>query len=79
MNAAAGMADYEARAEAAYTAMYDAAPHNMKDCYDDARLYLAHALQIATGLGLVEQVERLKKRAAEIEAVYNHLFRYVGR
>lgn len=30
-NANAEMADYEARAEAAYAAMYDAAPHNVKD------------------------------------------------
>ena len=53
------MGDYEARAEAAYTAMYDAAPHNVKDCYDDACLYLAHAIEIATGLGLIAEAERL--------------------
>jgi len=33
------MADYEARAEMAYAAMYDAAPHNVKDFYDDACRY----------------------------------------
>ena len=55
MNARAEMADYEARAEAAYTAMYDAAPHNVKDCYEDACLHLAHAIQIATGLGLMDE------------------------
>ena len=73
------MANWEARAEAAYTAMYDAAPHSVKDCYEDACLYLAHAIEIATGLGLIAEAERLKKRGDEIDAVYNHQFRYVGR
>ena len=79
MNAEAEMADYEARAEAAYAAMDEAAPHNVKDCYDDACLYLAHAIQIATGLGLMDEVQTLKNRSQEIDAVYNHQFRYVGR
>jgi hypothetical protein len=79
MNAKTEMADYEARAEAAYTAMYDAAPHNVKDHYEDACLYLAHAIQIATGLGLIDEVERLRKRSEQIDGVYNHQFRYVGR
>ena len=65
MNAKAEMADYAARAEAAYTAMYDAAPHNTKDYYEDACLHLAHAIQIAMGLGLMDEVERLKKRGEE--------------
>jgi hypothetical protein len=78
-NANAEMADYEARAEAAYAAMYDAAPHNVKDYYEVACLYLAHAMQIATGLGLLDEVERLRKRSEEIDAVYNHQFRHVGR
>ena len=73
------MADYEARAEAAYTAMYDAAPHNVKDCYEDACLYLARAIETAAGLGLIAEVERLRRRNEEIDAVYNHQFRYVGR
>jgi hypothetical protein len=55
MNAKAEMGDYEARAEAAYAAMYDAAAHNVKDSYDDACLYLAQVIQIATGLGLVHE------------------------
>ena len=55
------------------------APHNVKDYYEDACLYLAHAMQIATGLGLVDEVERLRKRSEEIGAVYNHQFRHVGR
>ena len=73
------MVDHEARAEAAFTAMYDAAPHNVKDHYEDAHLLLARAVEIATGLGLIAEAERLKKRGEEIDAVYNHQFRYVGR
>jgi len=42
----------EARAEAAYAAMYDAADHDQKGLKDDALLYLAHAVQIAEALGL---------------------------
>jgi carboxylesterase type B len=79
VNAKAEMADYEARAEAAYAAMYDAAPHNVKDHYEDAYTCLAQAIQIATGLGLADEVARLKDRRKEVEAVYNHQFRYVGR
>lgn len=79
MNAKAEMSDYEARAEMAYAAMYDAAPHNVKDYYEDACLYLAHAIQVATDLGLSDEAARLKKRGEEIDAVYNHQFRYVGR
>jgi hypothetical protein len=56
-------------------------PHrtNVKDHYEDACLCLAQAIQIAIGLGLTEEVARLKNRSKEIEAVYNHQFRYVGR
>jgi hypothetical protein len=79
MNDKTEMAHYEDRAEAAYTAMYDAAPHNVKDFYEDACLYLVHAIEIATQLGLADEVERLKRRTEAIDAVYNHQFRYVGR
>ena len=79
VNTKAELADYEARAEAAYTAMYDAALHNVKDCYEDACLSLAQAIQIATSLQLTEDVVRLQNRGQEIDAVYNHQFRHVGR
>jgi len=73
------IADYEQRAEAAYAAMYEAADHNQKDLKDDALFYLARATEIAEGLGLKEDVERLTKRAANITGVYNGQFRYIGR
>lgn len=73
-----GITDYEARAEA-YSAMYDAAPHGVKDCYEDACLYLSQAISIAKKLGLTAEVERLTARATHVENVYNHQFRYAGR
>lgn len=79
MNDKIEMANYETRAETAYEAMYAVEPHNVKDCYEDACLYLARAIRIAIHLGLTREVERLKKRGEEINAVYNHQFRYVGR
>ena len=74
-----GMADCEARAEKAYSAMYDAAPHNVKDYYEDACLYLSQAIDHAKKLGLTAEVERLTERMIHVENVYNHQFRYVGR
>jgi hypothetical protein len=47
--------------------------------YVDACRYLAHAIEIALGQGLIGEAERLRKRSEEIDAVYNHQFRYVGR
>jgi hypothetical protein len=75
----AAMEAFEVRAEAAYAAMYDAAPHNVKDYYDDTCLYFAEAIQIADALGLSVEAARLRARTNHIEAVYNHQFRYVGR
>jgi hypothetical protein len=50
MNAKAEIADYEARVEAAYTAMYDAAPHNVKDCYEDACLSVVECFETVCGV-----------------------------
>ncbi len=69
----------EARGEAAYTAMYDARPHEEKDLKDDALMYLAQAEKIAIALGLTEDAARLKARTANIMGVYNSQFRGMGR
>jgi hypothetical protein len=79
MGDAEEMARFEAKAEEAYTAMYDAAPHNVKDCYDDASLYLNRAILLAGKLGRQDEAARLKNRSEHIAAVYNHQFRYAGR
>ncbi len=73
------MADWEACAEAAYAAMYDARDYNQKDLRDDTLLYLNHALKVAEALGLAADAERLRARSANIMGVYNSQFRYIGR
>jgi hypothetical protein len=79
MNDETEMAKYESQAEAAYASMYEAAPHDVKDLYEDACLHLAKAIHVAERVGLKDEAERLKRRTVEIEAVYNHQFRFVGR
>jgi hypothetical protein len=69
------MARFEALAEEAYTRMYDARDHSVKDCIDDALYNLARALDIAQMRGLTDDVARLKKRRDHIQAVYNSQFR----
>jgi hypothetical protein len=69
------MARYEALAEEAWSAMYEAAPYSVKDYYDDARLYLNKAIALASGADL----ERLTARSQHFVAVYNSQFRYVRR
>jgi len=73
------LAQFEALAEAAYSAMYDVRAHGVKDCYDDALYNLGRALDIAQMRGLKSELERLTKRQAHIMAVYNSQFRNVGR
>lgn len=73
------IARLEQAAEASYTAMYDAEPHNVKDCYEDASASLSQAVQLALKANLPDVAERLKARAEHIRNVYNHQFRYVGR
>lgn len=69
----AALADWEARAEAAYAAMYDS--RYPRDDYEDACLFLARAQEEAEFLHRTETVDRLKAREAHIMAVYNHQFR----
>ncbi len=66
---------YEAKAEAAYDAMYDVKVYGAKDCRDDALIALGRAIDIAEKLGLPEEVERLRKRRAHIDAIYQSQFR----
>jgi hypothetical protein len=71
------MKENERQAEAAYDAMYDARPSSAKDCYDDARGFLAKAIDLAKQAGLDHEVTRLTARADHIAKVYNSQFRYV--
>jgi hypothetical protein len=79
MNEREAVADFERLAEAAYAAMYDVLPHNVKDCYDDAQLYIGRAIEAAERGGLADEVVRLTRRAEHITDVYNSQFRGVGR
>lgn len=69
------MLDYEQKAEAAYTALYDAPSWNEKDLKDDALFFLARAIEVAEALGLVDDAARLKARVDNIVGVYNSQFR----
>jgi len=69
------MLEYERKAEAAYSAMYEAESWNQKDLKDDASFYLARAREIAEQLGLTEDVERLRQRSENILGVWNSQFR----
>jgi hypothetical protein len=71
--------NHEKLAEAAYDAMYEARPHNVKDCFDDAHGYLTEAIAIAKRAGLDDEVTRLTARRDHIVNVYNNQFRGIGR
>jgi hypothetical protein len=69
------MARFEALAEEAYTRIYDERGHSVKDCIEDALYNLARAIDIAQMRGLTGEVERLKKRIAHIQGVYDGWFK----
>ncbi|MGH6982514.1 MAG: hypothetical protein ACREFC_15035 [Stellaceae bacterium] len=72
------MAKFEALAEAAYGAMYDAPPRGVKDFYDDARSHFTAAIAAAERAGLAADAARLAARRDHVTAVYNSQFRGVG-
>jgi hypothetical protein len=47
----------------------------VKDCIEDALYNLARAIDIAQMRGLTGEVERLKKRIAHIQGVYDSRFK----
>ena len=71
------MAEYEARAEAAYARLYDVTTpsHALKDLKDDASQYLTRAIQVADALNLPAEATRLRARRDNILAVWNSQFR----
>ena len=79
MNGLKTVSEYEQKAEAAYSAMYDVRPHNVKDCFDDARLYFSKAIEAAQLSELPDVATRLAARLKSVEEVYNGQFRGVGR
>jgi len=69
------MKNKEKLAEAAYDAMYEASPRSAKDCFDDARGFLAEAIELAKRAGLADEAARLTARCDHIVSVYNSQFR----
>jgi hypothetical protein len=65
--------EWERRAEAAYSEMYEA--QRAKEPYEDACFAFARAVEAAQRLGLKEEVARLNRRVEHIRAVYNSQFR----
>ena len=70
---------FEQQAEMAYAAMYDIGPHGVKNCFDDARMHFAKAIDAAQRAGLSHVATRLVNRLKHVEDVYNCQFRNVGR
>jgi hypothetical protein len=69
----AELEEWERRAEAAYSEMYEA--RRAKEPYEDACFAFARAIEAAQRLGLKEEVARLNRRVEHVRAVYNSQFR----
>jgi hypothetical protein len=70
------MVRFEALAEAAHEAMYEARLRGAKGCYEEARGHFAGAIEAAQRAGLHEEAARLKRRRDHVARVYNSQFRY---
>lgn len=69
------IARFEALAEEAYSAMYDA--RHPKDFAEDALMNMQRAIDIALEIGFQDEADRLTKRRDHIKAVYDHQFRWL--
>jgi hypothetical protein len=67
---------FEALAEAAHEAMYEARLRGARGCYEEARAHFASAIEAAQRAGLHEEAARLKRRRDHVARVYNSQFRY---
>jgi hypothetical protein len=70
------MVRFEALAEAAHEAMYEARLRGARGCYEEARSHFAGAIEAAQRAGLHEEAARLKRRRDHVARVYNSQFRY---
>ena len=75
MNDRLEIAKLEARAEAAYDRMYEAA--RPKDAYEDACDLFNDAIGLAQGLGLEEEAARLTLRRTHVTKVVDSQFRWI--
>ena len=69
------MARFEALAEEAMSAVYDARGTNVRAALEDALYNIERAADIARIRGWMEDIERLTKRRDRIQAVFNARFK----
>jgi hypothetical protein len=67
--------ELEAKAEAAYDAMYEAhSPNAAGVCYSDAKEFFYDAIGLARRLGVAADLARLEARLAHVKAVFRSQF-----
>ncbi|MEJ0026820.1 MAG: hypothetical protein WDN01_12400 [Rhizomicrobium sp.] len=66
---------FVALAEEAMSAIYDARDTDVRAALEDARYNLDRAMDIAHMRGMAKEVERLTKRIARVQAVYDARFK----
>ena len=75
MSDTAEIARFEALAEEAMSAIYDARGANVRAALEDARYNIERAIDIARMRGLKAEIERLSKRRDRIQAAYDARFK----
>ncbi|HTP78064.1 MAG TPA: hypothetical protein VMJ73_13925 [Rhizomicrobium sp.] len=75
MSDTAEIARFEALAEEALSAIYDARDADVRAALEDARYNIERALDIARMRGLVAVIERLTRRRDRIQAMYDARFK----
>jgi hypothetical protein len=71
----AEIARFEALAEEAMSAIYDARGADVRAALEDARYNIERAIDIARMRGLTGEIERLCKRRDRIQATYDARFK----
>ncbi len=74
MSDSSEIARFEALAEEAMSAIYDARGTDVRAALEDARYHLDRALDIARMRGLAEEIGRLERKVARVQAAYDARF-----
>lgn len=75
MSGTAEIARFEALAEEALSAIYDARGADVRAALEDARYNIERAIDIARMRGLAVEIARLTKRRDRIQAAYDTRFK----